>query len=87
MVVMVEVKICKGQDCGHGRGQDIMVVMMADNIVMYSACYKRPGEMPSGPRGRQTLASERGGERGTEDRERGVGSKIFPAQLITKGRG
>ena len=56
-------------------------------LLMYSACYKRPGKCPSGPRGRQTLASERGGERGTEDRERGVGSKIFLAQLITKGRG
>ena len=25
--------------------------------------------------------------RGTEDREKSVGSKIIPAQLITKGRG
>ena len=54
---------------------------------MYLACYGGPGKHPSGPRGRQTLAGERGGERGTEDRERGVGSKIFPAQLLTKGRG
>ena len=29
---------------------------------------------------------KRGRERGTEDREKGVGSKIFPAQTITQGR-
>ena len=46
-----------------------------------------PGNVPRGPRGRQTLAGKRGEERGTEDRERGVGGKIFPDQLITEGRG
>ena len=45
------------------------------------------GGTPSGPRWRQALASGRGRERGTEDREKGVGSKIFPAQPITQGRG
>ena len=58
-----------------------------NEVVMYSACYGRPGKHSSGPRGRQTLAGERGKERGTEDRGRGVGSQIFPALFITKGRG
>ena len=58
-----------------------------NEVVMYSACYGRPGKHSSGPRGRQTLAGERGKERGTEDTGRGVDSQIFPALFITKGRG
>ena len=45
------------------------------------------GKHSSGPRGRQTLAGERGKGRVTEDRGRGVGNQIFPALFITKGRG
>ena len=46
-----------------------------------------PGKHSSGPRGRQTLGGERGRGRVTEDRGRGVGDQIFPALVITMGRG
>ena len=52
---------------------------------MYSACYGRPGKHSSRPRGRQTLAGERGKEGETEDRGRGVGIQIFPALLSQRG--
>ena len=45
-----------------------------------------PGTHSSRPRGRQTLAGERGRGRVTEDRERRVGDQIFPALIITMGR-
>ena len=45
-----------------------------------------PGTHSSRPRGRQTLAGERGRGRVTEDRERRVGDQIFPALIITIGR-
>ena len=53
--------------------------------MMYSACYGDPGNAPRRPRRRQTLAGRRGEERVTEDRERRVGDRIFPALIITMG--
>ena len=45
-----------------------------------------PGNAPKRPRRRQTLAGERGEERGAEDRERGVGDRIFPDQFNPEER-
>ena len=53
---------------------------------MYSACYGRPGKCAKETKKTPNFSGERGEEREAEDRERGVGDRIFPDQFNPEER-